>query len=174
MSWFGGFAGGIAAGVVGLVRRRLRIAATLSAAAPAVALGQAVGRVGCFLVGDDYGRPTELPWGVAFPRGLPPTLVPVHPTQLYEAVLLLVFVGILIRARRSGLSDAVMVAVFLIGAGAIRFGIEFIRVDRPVALGLSVAHWASGTCILAGALLALVARHSTAGGAGEGAVPSNA
>jgi len=83
----------------------------VDAAVPALALGYAIGRIGCFLVGDDYGRPTSLPWGVAFPVGLPPTtagslrdsfhvnlpsslpdsaLVRVHPTQLYETLTCLV------------------------------------------------------------------------------------
>lgn len=88
MSWFGGFTGGIAAGLLVMVWRRLPMLAILAAATPGLAVGQALGRVGCFLVGDDYGRPTQLPWGVAFPQGLPPTVVPVHPTQLYEAAAL--------------------------------------------------------------------------------------
>ena len=88
MSWFGGFAGGILAGLAVMYWRRLPKIAVLAAATPALAIGHAIGRIGCFLVGDDYGRPTDLPWGVAFPRGLPPTTVPVHPTQLYEAVAL--------------------------------------------------------------------------------------
>jgi phosphatidylglycerol:prolipoprotein diacylglycerol transferase len=45
-------------------------------------------RVGCFLIGDDYGRVTDLPWGVAFPQGLPPTEEAMHPTQLYEVAWL--------------------------------------------------------------------------------------
>ena len=85
LSWFGGFLGGVGAGLWALRRRRIPIVPALSAAAPALAVGHAIGRIGCFLVGDDYGRPTDLPWAVAFPRGLPPTTVPVHPTQLYEA-----------------------------------------------------------------------------------------
>ena len=56
----------------------------MDAGAIAVAIGYAVGRMGCFLRGDDYGVPTDLPWGMSFPKGLPPTTVHVHPTQLYE------------------------------------------------------------------------------------------
>src|SRR5687767_12258000 len=102
MSWFGGLVGGIAAGLWMLRRRQIPWLEGLAAAAPALAVGHAIGRIGCFLVGDDYGRPTDLPWGVAFPRGLPPTTVPVHPTQLYEAVGLAVIAWLLIRWRRSG------------------------------------------------------------------------
>jgi phosphatidylglycerol:prolipoprotein diacylglycerol transferase len=74
----------------------------LAAATPALAVGHAIGRIGCFLVGDDYGRPTNLPWRIAFPEGLPPTAVPVHPTQLYEAAALVPLVILLMRWRRSG------------------------------------------------------------------------
>lgn len=49
-------------------------------ATPALAIAHAIGRVGCFLFGDDYGVPSDLPWAEAFPKGLPPTTIPVHPT----------------------------------------------------------------------------------------------
>ena len=89
-------------------RRGLRFWPTADALTPALALGYGIGRIGCFLVGDDYGVPTHLPWGVAFPVGLPPTragwlrsefhlaipssipddtLLRVHPTQIYEFLL---------------------------------------------------------------------------------------
>ena len=83
MSWFGGFAGGLLAGFWLMRRRGLPVIAVLAAATPALAIGHAIGRLGCFLVGDDYGRPSQLPWAVAFLDGVPPTTVPVHPTQLY-------------------------------------------------------------------------------------------
>jgi phosphatidylglycerol---prolipoprotein diacylglyceryl transferase len=67
LSWFGGFLGGVGSGLWALRRRRIPLIGALAAAAPALAFGHAIGRIGCFLVGDDYGRPTDLPWGVAFP-----------------------------------------------------------------------------------------------------------
>jgi len=143
MSWFGGFAGGILAGLAVMQSRRLPKVAVLAAAAPALAVGQAIGRLGCFLVGDDYGRPTNLPWGVAFPRGLPPTTVPVHPTQIYEAVALIPLAWLLVRWRVSGRSDLFVLGAYLTLAGAIRFVIEFLRVDVRVVGVLSVAHLAS-------------------------------
>ena len=85
LSWFGGFLGGVGTGLWMLRRQGIRLVPALAAAAPALAIGHAIGRLGCFLVGDDYGRPTDLPWGMAFPKGLPPTEIRVHPTQLYEA-----------------------------------------------------------------------------------------
>jgi hypothetical protein len=71
------------------------------------AVGYTVGRLGCFLRGDDYGVPTDLPWGMSFPNGLPPTTVRVHPTQLYEAAASLVIFALLVwviapRFKREG------------------------------------------------------------------------
>jgi phosphatidylglycerol---prolipoprotein diacylglyceryl transferase len=160
MSWFGGFVGGVAAGIWMLRRRGIPVMAGVSAASPGLALGHAIGRIGCFLVGDDYGRPTELPWGVAFPKGLPPTDIPVHPTQLYELALLLPVVWLLIRWRRNGVADRVVVGRYLLLAGLIRFGIEFIRVNEPVAGPFTLAHLIAGAITIAGVYL-LVTKHST-------------
>jgi phosphatidylglycerol---prolipoprotein diacylglyceryl transferase len=160
LSWFGGLAGGLLAGVWVMHRKRLPPVAVLAAATPGLAVGHAIGRIGCFLVGDDYGRPTTLPWGVAFPKGLPPTDVPVHPTQLYEAAALMPVAMLLLRWRRQGLPDRVVLGRYLMLAGAVRFVIEFIRVDQRVVGILSVAHLASLAAILAGA--ALVMRNRTA------------
>lgn len=140
LSWFGGLVGGVGAGLWSLHRRRIPIVPALAAAAPALAIGHAIGRIGCFLVGDDYGRPTDLPWGVAFPRGLPPTTVPVHPTQLYEAAGLALIVWVLIRWRRARVADAVVFGRYLLLAGALRFAIEFIRVNARIAGPLTLAH----------------------------------
>jgi phosphatidylglycerol:prolipoprotein diacylglycerol transferase len=155
LSWFGGFAGGILAGYVVMRRQRLPPIAVLAAATPALAIGHAIGRIGCFLVGDDYGRPTTLPWGVAFPEGLPPTTVPVHPTQLYEAAALVPIALLLVYARRAGYPDRRVLGLYLVLAGAVRFAIEFIRIDVRVLGILSVAHLASLAAVAAGLLLLL-------------------
>ena len=154
--WYGGFLLGTAVVVWMMRRRRLPPWPTLDAATPALALGYALGRVGCFLVGDDYGRPTDLPWGVAFEKGLPPTtawhlrrefglaipedvpgatLLRVHPTQLYETALALAIWGVgLVLLRRRLRSGSVALAV--LGLLAVeRFGIEFLRVKDDRFLG---------------------------------------
>ena len=158
MSWFGGFAGGIAAGLVVMHWKRLSKIAVLAAAAPGLAIGQAIGRIGCFLVGDDYGRPTELPWGIAFPNGLPPTTARVHPTQIYEAIALIPVSWLLLRWRHRHRSDRFVLGAYLTLAGIIRFTIEFLRVDVRVLAGLSVAHLASLLAIITGAALWLTGR----------------
>jgi phosphatidylglycerol:prolipoprotein diacylglycerol transferase len=153
MSWFGGFGGGLAAGIVFMRRARLRLLPVLAAATPGLAAGHAIGRIGCFLVGDDYGRPSTLPWAVAFPDGLPPTVVPVHPTQLYEAIPLFALAVVFTRLRAAGVSDRVVFGLYLVSAGALRFAIEFLRVNEQVLLGLSVAHLASLAAVIAGSVL---------------------
>ena len=150
MSWFGGFAGGVLAGLVVMQRKRLPKVAILAAATPALAVGHAIGRIGCFLVGDDYGRPTDLPWGIAFPDGLPPTTVPVHPTQIYEALALVPLAVLLFRWRRQERADAFVLGAYLLVAGAIRFAVEFLRVNERVVGPFSVAHVASMVVIFLG------------------------
>ncbi len=136
-------------------RKRLPKLAVLAAATPALAVGHAIGRIGCFLVGDDYGKPTDLPWGIAFPEGLPPTTVPVHPTQLYEAAALVPLTIVLFHWRRQSRSDALVLGAYLVLAGAIRFAIEFVRVNERVLGAMSVAHLASMAVIVLGAVLVL-------------------
>ena len=156
LSWFGGFMGGVLAGLVVMQMKRLPRIAVLAAATPALAFGHLIGRVGCFLVGDDYGTPSDLPWAVAFPQGLPPTTVPVHPTQLYEAIGLGLLGWVLLRWRRHGVADALVLGRYLVAAGALRFVIEFIRVNTRLVMGLSVAHLVSLAVITVGiGLLAL-------------------
>ena len=158
LSWFGGFAGGIGTALTFFAIRRYRILPLLAAATPALAVGHAIGRIGCFLVGDDYGRPTDLPWGVAFPEGLPPTTVRVHPTQIYEAIALAVIAVWLIRWRRRGVDDAAILGRYLVLAGTVRFAIEFIRINERVLFGLTVAHLASLAIIAIGSVLLVTRR----------------
>lgn len=140
MSWFGGFAGGLLAGYATIRVKRWPMMAVLAAATPALAVGQMLGRIGCLLVGDDYGSPTTLPWGLAFPRGLPPTTERVHPTQIYEAIFLAGLAWLLIRWRRRGVSDRTVLGRYLLIAGTFRFFLEFVRVNTRVAGPLTVAH----------------------------------
>jgi phosphatidylglycerol---prolipoprotein diacylglyceryl transferase len=156
LSWYGGLIGGVGAGLVYIVIKGWPVVPTLSAATPALAFGHLIGRIGCFLVGDDYGTPSNLPWAVAFPRGLPPTTVPVHPTQLYEAIGLGVLGWLLLRWRRSGVPDPIVLGRYLAGAGTLRFVIEFIRVNKRVAFGLSVAHLVSLAAIAVGTAMLVV------------------
>lgn len=155
MSWFGGFVGGLLAGYATIRANGWPVLTVLSAGAPALAIGQLLGRIGCFLVGDDYGHPTSLPWGVAFPEGLPPTLERVHPTQIYEAIFLGIFAWVLIRWRRGGVPDRVVLGRYFVGAGGFRFLLEFLRVNPRVLGPLTVAHMFAFCVVLLGVVLLL-------------------
>ena len=155
LSWFGGLAGGVGTGLWMLRRKGVPVVRALAAATPALAVGHAIGRIGCFLVGDDYGRPSNLPWAVAFPEGLPPTLVPVHPTQLYEAAALAVVAGMLIRWRRKGVEDRIVLGRYFVLAGSIRFFIEFVRVNLKVVGPFTLAQLIALSLIAIGTVLVL-------------------
>lgn len=155
LSWFGGLLGGVGTGLWVLRRARVPIVSVLAASTPALAIGHAIGRIGCFLVGDDYGKPTDLPWGVAFPEGRPPVDVPVHPTQLYETLLLLPLAWFLIRWRRQGVPDNVVLGRYFVLAGSIRFTIEFVRINRHVLGPLTLAQLIALALIAVGSALAL-------------------
>lgn len=153
LSWFGGFAGGLAAGLALLHRRRIPILPVLAAATPALAIAHAIGRVGCFLVGDDYGVPSDLPWAVAFPEGLPPTTIPVHPTQLYEMLALLPLAWMLLRWRRQRRPDRFVLGSYLVVAGAARFLIELLRLRESLVGPFAIAHVLSAMAVASGVLL---------------------
>jgi phosphatidylglycerol:prolipoprotein diacylglycerol transferase len=147
--WYGGFLLATALVVWEIRRQKLPLAATADAIAPALALAYAVGRIGCFLVGDDWGRPTDSWVGVRFPRGTPPShvdqierlfgisvdpelverygqVVPVHPTQLYEVAMstLIFFVLWRLRGRHA---PGWQFMLWLMLAGVERFLVEFLR-----------------------------------------------
>jgi phosphatidylglycerol---prolipoprotein diacylglyceryl transferase len=163
--WYGGFILG-AAGVLWMMhRRRLLRWEMADAVALALALGYGIGRIGCFLVGDDYGRPTDLPWGVAFPVGLPPTtagsfreiwgldlpasipddrLLQVHPTQLYETAMALAIwgLGLWLWKRRPAPGTVALAVLALLAVE--RFVVEVFRVkdDRffgPLSLAQAIS-----------------------------------
>ena len=153
--WYGGLLGGTLAVTWVIWRKRLPFFRVADAVAPGLAIGYCLGRIGCFLVGDDYGRPTESFVGIAFPKGAPPTtarslrefgvtidpLLPddailrVHPTQLYEAgAALLMFLILLSASKRPHVAGRVL-GLFLILMGIERFLVEFVRAKDDRFLG---------------------------------------
>ncbi len=159
LTYYGGLIGGAVAVILTARHYGIPLIVLADMGAPLIALGYGVGRIGCFLNGDDYGRPTDLPWGMAFPKGTPPTTVAVHPTQLYEvAVSLAIFA--LLWANRARWQDrrGFTMGLYLVLAGTERFLVEFVRLNVPVALGLTMAQWISVGLFLIGLLLLARAR----------------
>ena len=147
ITWYGGLIGGTILVTLGTRIHGIPTRIVSNCVACAAPFGQALGRVGCFLVGDDYGIPSDLPWAVAFPQGAPPTTIPVHPTQLYE-VLWLVPVGLLLWHRRK--SSPFLFGEYLALNGFGRIFIEILRVNPKVALGMTEPQWIGGLLIVAG------------------------
>lgn len=149
MVWTGGlsFYGGLIAGLIALVvfarRRAVPVLTALDAAAPAAAIGQAIGHVGCLIGGDSYGTATNLPWAVIYtnPAAMAPQGIPLHPTQAYEAILLALLFGALWLGRRrlGHLGEGALAAGYLFGLAAIRFGLFYLRDEQAVLLGLKTA-----------------------------------
>jgi len=173
--WYGGFIGGVVAVLANGSRLKVPMRWTMQLGAPALAASYALGRVGCFLVNDDYGRPTSLPWGVRFPRGLPPstamnlqqqfgvavpsgvdpnTVLAVHPTQLYEVAIMLVAFAILWRLRARAKPTGWLFGLYLVFAGTERFLVEILRAKDDRLIGpFTLAQLTSVLLVAIGAVM---------------------
>jgi len=157
--WYGGFILATAFVVWEIRRSKLPLGKMADVVAPALAIAYAVGRIGCFLVGDDWGRPTDAWYGIAFPQGRPPTrvdiierdfgisvdpalvekygqIVPVHPTQLYEVGMSTLIFFLLWRIRDHRHHPGWLFMVWLAMAGAERFLVEFVRAKDDRFIGI--------------------------------------
>lgn len=138
ITWYGGLILATVVGAIGCRINKIPVKIFADCAAVAAAIGQSIGRVGCFLVGDDYGRVTDVAWGVRFPRGAPPTDLPVHPTQLYEIAWLLPVAGFLWWRRKK---SPFLFGEYIALNGLGRLFIENWRVNEKVAVGLTEPQW---------------------------------
>jgi phosphatidylglycerol:prolipoprotein diacylglycerol transferase len=146
--FYGGLVGGALAVTLFFRRNGILWLRGADAVAPAIVLGQAIGRLGCQASGDgDWGTETTLPWGMAYPYAVvgwdKPPGVRVHPTPLYEAAAYFLIFALLWRLRRESLPDGTILALYLLLSGAARFLVEFVRVNPPVLLGLTEAQLVS-------------------------------
>jgi phosphatidylglycerol:prolipoprotein diacylglycerol transferase len=170
--WYGGFIGGFMAVLLMGMYKRVPTRVTMDLCAPAIAVGYALGRVGCFLVQDDYGRPTDLPWGMRFPQGLPPStaqrlstdfgipipegvepfdVLAVHPTQLYEVAAMLLVFWLLWRLRAHRHGTGWLMGLYLLFGGIERFLVEILRAKDDRFLGpFTVAQLTSFGMVAAG------------------------
>jgi len=159
--WYGGLIGGGLAVAGWAWYRGFLGTALLDLAAPALALGQGIGRVGCQLSGDgDYGKAWDGPWAMAYPDGTVPTDQEVHPTPVYET-LALGLIAIVLWRLRNRLTGGLLFALYLLLAGSERFLVEFIRRNDDVAIGLTQAQLISVAMIVAGGLWLLLASRRT-------------
>jgi phosphatidylglycerol:prolipoprotein diacylglycerol transferase len=175
--FWGGLIGGMAATAFVVMRKKASFAALSDAAAPGIAAAYAVGRTGCWAVGDDYGRPWDGPLAVMFPDGAPPSTVAnltsqfglrgyeqfpptqvlaVHPTQLYEVTMALVMFAILWRIRDHRHRMGWLFGAYCALQGTERFIVEFFRAkdDRifgpfTIAQGIAVVFVSAGLAWMA-------------------------
>jgi phosphatidylglycerol---prolipoprotein diacylglyceryl transferase len=148
------FYGGVVAGLIFFIwylrKHRMDIASTADCLAPGLAIGHALGRMGCFFGGCCFGESCALPWAVTYTNpdvrdfSNVPLNVPLHPTQLYEAftefAIFLVLMAVFSRLQVPGR----ILGLFLVLSSAGRFVVEFFRshdVGDPFGLSLSVAQW---------------------------------
>ena len=139
MSFHGGMLGVILATALYARRQRIAFGRLLDFVAPLAPLGLALGRLGNFIGQELWGRPSDVPWAMVFPRD--PLALPRHPSQLYQFALegLTLFVILLLFSRRPRPAWAVS-GMFAIGYGALRFGAEFFR-EPDAHLGFQAFGW---------------------------------
>jgi phosphatidylglycerol---prolipoprotein diacylglyceryl transferase len=148
--WYGGAIGGAIGVFLWAWWRGYLTLALLDLAAPALALGYAVGRVGCQLSGDgDYGKAWDGPWAMSYPDGTKPIDHTVHPTPVYET-LTMGLIALLLWRLRDRLTNGLLFALYLLLAGTERFLVEFIRRNDDVAIGLTQAQLISLVMMLIG------------------------
>ena len=148
--WFGGVVGGTIGVVLWARFRGWLNASMLDLMTVPLALGYAVGRVGCQLSGDgDYGVASDLPWAMAYPDGTVSTTEEVHPTPVYET-LAMGLVALVLWRLRDRFRPGGLFALYLVLAGAERLLVEFIRRNEELVLGLTFAQLVSLAMVAAG------------------------
>jgi phosphatidylglycerol:prolipoprotein diacylglycerol transferase len=159
--WYGGAIGGAIGVFIWAWYRGYLTTQLLDLCAPGLAVGYAIGRVGCQLSGDgDYGQDWDGPWAMAYPDGTIPTDETVHPTPIYET-LAMGLIAIALWRLRNRLTNGLLFALYLVLAGMERLLVEFIRRNDDVALALTQAQLISVVMILAGGLWLLLAARRT-------------
>jgi phosphatidylglycerol---prolipoprotein diacylglyceryl transferase len=148
--WLGGVIGGALGAFLWAWRRKFLGLVLLDVAAAPLALGYAIGRIGCQLSGDgDYGKPSDLPWAMAYPKGTVPTKVEVHPTPVYET-LAMGLIALVLWRLRDRVRPGLLFALWLVLSGLERLLVEFIRRNDPVVLGLTWPQLISVVMIVVG------------------------
>jgi phosphatidylglycerol:prolipoprotein diacylglycerol transferase len=162
--WYGGIIGGAVAIWMLTYKYGLRMLELADISAPALAIGLAIGRIGCQLSGDgDYGVPTTLPWCMSYPDGVVPTTDCVHPAPVYEMLACFGIFAYLWRRRLGNPPVGDLFGRYLVLSAIVRFLIELVRRNPAWLFGLTTAQWISIGMIAVGVV---VIRRADAGGSG--------
>jgi len=158
--FYGGFIAALVFAYFYMRRQKLPVLATADLFAPGVAIGHGIGRLGCFAAGCCWGKPTTLPWAVTFTdknntTGVP-LGVPLHPTQIYEALAEVVICLVLVRLLKRKHQDGSVIGMYLLLYGLVRFAVEFLRVhdgSNPLGGPFVLEQWISLAVAVGGAWL---------------------
>ncbi|WP_299976752.1 prolipoprotein diacylglyceryl transferase [Desulfobacula sp.] len=167
--WEGGLAihgaiiGGVLTGIVYTWRQKISFWKFADTLAPSLAIGQAIGRIGCFLNGDAHGYPTTMPWGLIYsPESPAGQMYPgqtLHPTQLYEMVFNLIIFGVLWAMRKKIKTSGHLFLLYTILYSAGRIFVEHFRADKLTYLGnISAAQSIGVLGILTAVILMILLR----------------
>jgi phosphatidylglycerol:prolipoprotein diacylglycerol transferase len=154
--WYGGFILALVFAFFYMRKEGLPFFKTCDVFAPGLAIGHAIGRLGCFAAGCCYGKPTNLPWAVTYSNpdaNGAPLGRPVHPTQLYEAGLEALICLFLYHRATKPHKEGTIIALYLILAGLARFLVEFVRAHdeaNPLGGPLTLEQWISVAVCIAG------------------------
>ncbi len=167
----GGFIAALLVAVLYMRKQHLPVWRTMDVFAPGVALGQAIGRIGCFAAGCCWGKECSLPWGVRF-RSDFAAPVPLdkilHPVQLYESAANLILFGILYRYFKSSPREGNVIGLYLVLYSAIRFVVEFFRVHEQALVGpFSLTQWIALALLVLGAVFLMRPRNEATLPAGK-------
>ncbi|MDQ3719880.1 MAG: prolipoprotein diacylglyceryl transferase [Actinomycetota bacterium] len=156
--WFGGLVGGAVGVLLWAWRRGWLGARLLDTASIPLALGYAIGRVGCQVSGDgDYGVASDLPWAMAYPDGTVPTREEVHPTPVYET-LAMGLLALALWRLRDRFAPGVLFGIWLFLSGLERLLVEVVRRNEDLVAGLTLAQLLSIAMVAAGAAVVLSRR----------------
>jgi phosphatidylglycerol:prolipoprotein diacylglycerol transferase len=178
--FYGGFTLAVAAALLYIRRHRLPLGRVADLSAPALALGQAIGRLGCFAAGCCYGKACDLPWAVTFTNPLAYRLtgvtlgVPLHPTQIYHALADFLILAITARLLPRRRFEGQVFWVYLLLYAVLRFVVEIFRGDEARGMffggALSTSQLISvPVALLAAAMLHALPRRAAARGGRRGA-----
>jgi phosphatidylglycerol:prolipoprotein diacylglycerol transferase len=158
--WYGGFITALVFAFIYMRSQGMPFLKTSDVFAPGLAIGHAIGRLGCFAAGCCYGKPTNLPWAVTYSSpdaNGAPLGVPLHPTQIYEALIESLICVFLYRQATRRHKEGAIIALYLVLSGIARFLIEFLRAhDEATPLGgpLTLEQWISlAVCAVGTSLL---------------------
>jgi phosphatidylglycerol:prolipoprotein diacylglycerol transferase len=166
--WYGGFIAALVFAFVYMRKHHLPFLKTSDVFAPGLAIGHAIGRIGCFAAGCCYGRRTHVPWAVIFTNpdaNGAPLGVPLHPTQLYEAGLETLICIVLYQLAKRQHRDGSIIALYLILSGIARFFVEFVRAHdeaNPLGGALTLEQWISIAICLVGLVMLMRKRPAVA------------